>query len=381
MNGLAASAAAILLLSAGIEPRSAEPPSAAFRAEPGHPSAGLPVRFADESEGAPAFWRWSFGDGEKSDERSPVHRYAAAGTYTVTLIVGNASGRTSATETIEVTAAETLRLVSSHPLDVTLDVADPQTGRSGAARAVGVSDAFGYFTFPDAAPASAAPVAQVFVKILDSTAAGGGYRVFWGGLTDLDYAITLRDTVTGETQTYRRSEAEAAACPTTTVVEFRGDQPLPSPTRTPTPTRTISGRTPTPTWTATPTPTQTPAPSVIVVRLRAIYWQWDFVTGPDRSSTPPFPGVNTITLKKGQTYEFHIYNDGPVLEPQLPPHSFSGVSALGLNGVSLATGDAGSIQTITPDVTGDFPYLCTYTDCGTGANQHDNMHGVIRVVP
>ena len=49
--------------------------------------------------------------------------------------------------------------------------------------------------------------------------------------------------------------------------------------------------------------------------------------------------------------------------------------------MSLATGDPDAVQTITPDVTGDFPYVCTFTDCGTGSNQHDNMHGLIRVVP
>jgi hypothetical protein len=91
--------------------------------------------------------------------------------------------------------------------------------------------------------------------------------------------------------------------------------------------------------------------------------------------------MNTITLKKGLTYEFHIYNDGPEEDPPLAPHSFSGIAALGLNGVILQTGGAESIQTIAPQETGDFPFLCTLTECGTGPDQHDAMHGVIRVVP
>jgi hypothetical protein len=119
----------------------------------------------------------------------------------------------------------------------------------------------------------------------------------------------------------------------------------------------------------------------VVVRLRAVYWQWDFLAGGNTSSTPPYPGINTITLKRGLTYEFHIYNDGPVEDPPLPPHTFSGIAALGLNGAILQTGGTESVQTITPSQIGDFPFLCTLTECGPGANQHDAMHGIVRVVP
>jgi heme/copper-type cytochrome/quinol oxidase subunit 2 len=172
---------------------------------------------------------------------------------------------------------------------------------------------------------------------------------------------------------------------TTTPPDFTA---TPTRTRTPTPTRTHTPLPGTATPTSTPTPTRTPTPTAtagpsgpIVIRLRAVYWQWDFVTGPDRSQTDPYPGINTITLKKGQTYEIHIYNDGPVLDPLLPPHNFSGIADLMLSGVVLETGGGESVQTFTPTVTGDFPFLCTFSDCGTGPNQHDAMHGWIRVVP
>lgn len=50
------------------------------------------VSFHDESDHAPDSWSWDFGDGNSSTQQSPVHTYAAAGTYDVQLTVSNASG-------------------------------------------------------------------------------------------------------------------------------------------------------------------------------------------------------------------------------------------------------------------------------------------------
>jgi Zn-dependent metalloprotease/chitodextrinase len=67
--------------------------------EPGMPAAdfsytmdGLTVSFTDEStapSGSIESWNWEFGDGETSSEQNPVHSYAAAGSYTVTLSVAD----------------------------------------------------------------------------------------------------------------------------------------------------------------------------------------------------------------------------------------------------------------------------------------------------
>lgn len=58
---------------------------------------GLKVTFTNKSTNATAY-KWAFGDDESSKEESPVHTYAAAGTYTVKLTAANADGATAVKE-------------------------------------------------------------------------------------------------------------------------------------------------------------------------------------------------------------------------------------------------------------------------------------------
>lgn len=53
----------------------------------------LQVTFTNTSSGNPTTFLWDFGDGEQSPQENPVHIYAAAGTYVVTLEVANAGGQ------------------------------------------------------------------------------------------------------------------------------------------------------------------------------------------------------------------------------------------------------------------------------------------------
>jgi PKD repeat protein len=55
---------------------------------------GLEVTFTDTSI-APNIWQWAFGDTTISTSQNPVHTYPAAGTYTVTQAVSNATGLSS----------------------------------------------------------------------------------------------------------------------------------------------------------------------------------------------------------------------------------------------------------------------------------------------
>lgn len=54
------------------------------------------------SAGTPTSWKWEFGDGSKSNEWSPSHRYQEPGTYIVTFSAGNDAGSTSSKATLTI---------------------------------------------------------------------------------------------------------------------------------------------------------------------------------------------------------------------------------------------------------------------------------------
>lgn len=56
--------------------------------------APVTVIFTDTSQGGPTSWLWNFGDGQFSDLQDPVHVYAEAGIYTVSLNAYIPSGTT-----------------------------------------------------------------------------------------------------------------------------------------------------------------------------------------------------------------------------------------------------------------------------------------------
>lgn len=80
-------------------------PEAAFTVEPTLSCNGS-VQFTDGSLFAPTSWTWDFGDGNGSNDQSPVHTYANSGTYTVSLVVSNAAGN----DTVVVVDAVTIDL-------------------------------------------------------------------------------------------------------------------------------------------------------------------------------------------------------------------------------------------------------------------------------
>ncbi len=60
------------------------------------------VTFTNTSTGAEEFL-WNFGDGNTSNEESPVHIYTSPGSYEVTLIVENDCGNHTITQTVDIT--------------------------------------------------------------------------------------------------------------------------------------------------------------------------------------------------------------------------------------------------------------------------------------
>jgi PKD repeat protein len=74
------------------------PPTAAFTFS----VTGNQVNFVDASTGSPTQWSWSFGDGETSTERNPVHVYPGYGLFTATLTVSNSGGSDSASQVVTI---------------------------------------------------------------------------------------------------------------------------------------------------------------------------------------------------------------------------------------------------------------------------------------
>jgi PKD repeat protein len=66
---------------------------------------GLSVLFTDASVGATSY-RWQFGDGSESTERSPLHVYAQAGSYVVTLTASNSGGESAKSQFVNVTLGD-----------------------------------------------------------------------------------------------------------------------------------------------------------------------------------------------------------------------------------------------------------------------------------
>jgi hypothetical protein len=60
------------------------------------------VIFKDSSTGPPTAWSWNFGDGDTSNTQNPVHTYATAGTFVVTLQVSNSTGTSSTSQFVTV---------------------------------------------------------------------------------------------------------------------------------------------------------------------------------------------------------------------------------------------------------------------------------------
>jgi PKD repeat protein len=174
-------------------------PAAAFAASPDPAAAGQPVQFTDSSTGSPTSWAWSFGDGSTSFQPSPSHAYAASGTYTVTLTVSNGGGSSTASRTVIVStcvaAAGTLCLNNGRfRAQVLWRV--PSQGAVGVGTAVPLTGDAGYFWF--FTPNNV----ELVVKALDGRAVNGDFWVFYGALSNVEYTLTVTDTVTGASRVY-----------------------------------------------------------------------------------------------------------------------------------------------------------------------------------
>ena len=190
-------------------------PAAQFQLATTTPPVDQTVVFQNTSIGT-ATWSWDFGDPASGAENtstlaSPTHKYLTAGLYTTTLTAHTASRTivTTATVAVGVTSpcendgGVTLPINAGHSFCVSLSAADPRTGNTGPGLAIPQNDVFGYFSIPTLTFNPSNP--EVFVKILDGRTINGSFWIFYGGLTDLEYTITVTDFDTGDTQTYTKA--------------------------------------------------------------------------------------------------------------------------------------------------------------------------------
>jgi len=81
----------------------AQDPVANFSADNPSGCGPLHVTFTDQSTGNPTSWSWDFGNGQLSTKQNPDIVYAQPGTYTVRLVVKNATGIDDTTQTNYIT--------------------------------------------------------------------------------------------------------------------------------------------------------------------------------------------------------------------------------------------------------------------------------------
>ncbi len=93
------------------------PPTAAFSASDSTGTAPFSVDFTDLSTGTVTSWLWDFGDSATDTVQNPTHQYTTAGTYTVTLTVGNDCGDDTMTATDMITVEPPLAPVADFSAD------------------------------------------------------------------------------------------------------------------------------------------------------------------------------------------------------------------------------------------------------------------------
>ncbi|MEA2605175.1 MAG: large repetitive protein [Acidobacteriota bacterium] len=97
-----------------------------------------------------------------------------------------------------------LCLASGH-FQVSVEMTDPRTGLTGPGRAVPLtSDTGAFWFFSDSN-------LELMVKVLDGRAVNGKLWVFYGGLSDVEYTITVRRPETGEVRTYHNPQGTLAS--------------------------------------------------------------------------------------------------------------------------------------------------------------------------
>jgi hypothetical protein len=90
---------------------------------------------------------------------------------------------------------------------VTLSARDQRTGNTGSGQATRKATDFGHFSIPALTNQPQNP--EVFVKMIDARGIGSGFWIFYAGLTDLEYTITVTDMTNGRGKRYVKPAGSA----------------------------------------------------------------------------------------------------------------------------------------------------------------------------
>ncbi len=131
---------------------------------------------------------------------TPYDTFCGGGDTSAFPAGGASAGATPAGARASLSASGDALALLSGRFRLTLSATDPRTGKSTSGAAIPREDRFGYFSLPAFTGDSELP--EVFVKMLDGTTISQTFWLFFGGLTDVDYALTLTDTVSGATRLY-----------------------------------------------------------------------------------------------------------------------------------------------------------------------------------
>jgi len=155
-------------------------PVAAFTATPAGGVAPVEVAFADGSTGGPTSWAWDFGDGSTATVQNPVHTFAAAGSFVVTLTASNGSGASApVTRTVTVTEPAPLPggAVTAGASTQAVSTANTTAVTIGKPAGVATGDVLIAQFTADGAPSVAAPPAG-WSEVIAPLALSSAARVF-----------------------------------------------------------------------------------------------------------------------------------------------------------------------------------------------------------
>ncbi|HET6255632.1 MAG TPA: PKD domain-containing protein [Puia sp.] len=111
----------------------AQAPVAQFTSNVTSGCAPLGIKFTDQSTNNPTSWEWSFGNGQTSSQQNPTVVYTQPGTYTITLIVKNASGAAAVRDSnyITIYASPTVSFGLNHLACAPADIQFQQYSQPG----------------------------------------------------------------------------------------------------------------------------------------------------------------------------------------------------------------------------------------------------------